>query len=260
MQGCDSASPLGDIAAALKANGIGWVARYYSHHADDHPKNLSPGEVTKLLAAGLQIVSVFEADPTHVGYFTPEQGKFDAGRALDLAQKCGQPALSAIYFTVDYDASDADIRNVIIPYFAAIEKSLGILYRIGAYGSGAVLDALMSAGLADRTWLAGSLGWSGSRDFSGADIEQGHGAQFQGVGIDFDEALNNPFGAWGRVAAIPPAPAPIPPAGVVGIIPSVRVVQDELARVGLYTARVDGDPGPLTLAALVEYWRRQTGP
>src|SRR5579859_2464635 len=129
MQGCDSASPLGDIAAALKANGIGWVGRYYSHNPDDNPKNLSPGEVTKLLAAGLQIVSIFEANPTRVEYFTPEQAIKDAERAMALAQKCGQPALSAIYFTVDYDAGENDIGAAIVPYFMAAKAKIGQSYK-----------------------------------------------------------------------------------------------------------------------------------
>jgi len=255
MQGCDSASPLGDIAASLTANGLRWVGRYYSHDADSNPKNLSPGEVATLVAAGLLIVSVFEADPTYVGYFTPDQGTKDAARALDLAQKCGQPALSVIYFTVDYDASADDIVGAIVPYFSAVKAAVGSLYRLGAYGSGAVLDALKTAGLAEYFWLADSLGWSGSSDFSGADIQQKNTTSLSGVGIDLDEALTVTFGGWDTVAIV--SPDPVPPSGVVGIIPSVRVVQAELARVGLYKARVDGDPGPLTIAALKEYWRRR---
>jgi Rv2525c-like, glycoside hydrolase-like domain len=41
------------------------------------------------------------------------------------AKTIGQPAGSAIYFAVDYDASAADIRNRIIPYFRAIADAAG---------------------------------------------------------------------------------------------------------------------------------------
>jgi hypothetical protein len=56
----------------------------------------------------------------------------------------------------------------VLPYFQSIRakhQAAAIQYRIGVYGSGNVLTAVLGAGLADLDWLSCSLGWGGSRAY-----------------------------------------------------------------------------------------------
>ena len=60
---------------------------------------------------------------------------------------------SAIYFSVDFDATSGEIAGNVVPYFNGVtrafdEESAGAPeYRVGAYGSGLVCGTLTSKGL-----------------------------------------------------------------------------------------------------------------
>jgi len=86
-------------------------------------------------------------------------------RALIIRRRRSiSPPESAIYFAVDNDASGSDIVGPINEYFRGIAAGFAAAggdapdYRVGVYGSGAVCQALMQAGLADYAWLAMSTG------------------------------------------------------------------------------------------------------
>src|SRR5947209_6722595 len=107
--------------AALKANGVAFVCRYYDASGGTSAKCLDAAEAQALLAAGLQIFVVYETAPTSVAYFTRAQGATDAAAAQLAAQRAGQPAQFPIYFAVDYDASDADLQGPITAYFNGVD-------------------------------------------------------------------------------------------------------------------------------------------
>ena len=253
MEGIDCASPVGHLAPRLFAAGIGFVGRYYSHNPDDNPKNLSPEEARALAAAGINIVSVFEARGDRAENFTAAQGALDAARALELAGRCGQTAASTIYFAVDFDASSADVASRILPYFAAIKQGLGGRYATGGYGSGFVLAELRAAGLIGHCWLAQARGWRGTANFADADIVQGPSSTMFNVAVDLDASRNNDFGAW----IIPGGISGDPPIGpVISAIPSARDLQTALAAAGCDPGAVDGIWGPRSAAALAAYYRQ----
>ena len=107
-----------------------------------------------------------------------------------------QPAGSAVYFAVDFDASAAEIRTAIIPYFRGVARAFaednGLpVYRVGVYGSGAVCAAVLDAGLAELAWLSCSTGWSGSRAFLASGrwtLKQRLPALIAGLDADPDDA------------------------------------------------------------------------
>ena len=222
MRGVDAARSLGPIAAGLVAQGYGFAGRYYSY---DRAKNLGPSEAWALSRAGLKIVSVWEAQGDCATAFTAAQGARDAREALRLAQELGQPEGSAIYFAVDFDASEIQIDDRVSPYFAALRGVIGGAYRVGVYGSGLVLAALRGRHLAEFCWLAQSRGWRGYAGFGGAAIEQGPQARILGIAVDHDEALTDEFGGWqnadavasggapGGAATVPAAAGPAPLSG-----------------------------------------------
>jgi hypothetical protein len=178
---------------SLKNNGVNTVGRYLSNSTW---KGLNAGEVANIKAAGLQIFSIYESNPTSASYFSAAKGKSDALDAYNLAKTVGQPEGTAIYFTVDYDAKAGDFP-AILAYFQGI-KSVLTSYKIGAYGSYTVLNYLHDNNAADY-WFQ-TIAWSSGQHCSFLNIYQ-----FQcdktlgGVSVDYDNIEKADIGAWGQV-------------------------------------------------------------
>ncbi|QOY96143.1 DUF1906 domain-containing protein [Massilia sp. UMI-21] len=194
--GFDTALQLTRHAQALRAQGIDFVMRYYSHNT---AKNLGPVEARALAAAGLRLGAVWESAGTHAGYFSRAQGQADGAGALALARAVGQPAGSSIYFAVDYDPSQADLDGPVADYFAGVTSALGCGYRIGVYGSGMCCGYLLERGQADCTWLSQSTGFAGSKAFAQAlryDLIQAlpKTIALDGCTLDVDPDSTNPAG------------------------------------------------------------------
>src|SRR5206468_6546155 len=140
----------------LSKNGITHVGRYLSHTSW---KGLNVKEVAAIKAAGLDIISIYETNPTKASYFTAAQGKKDALAAFALAQELSQPTGTTIYFTVDFDCPPSAF-GVIDEYFLAIKQNLQG-YKVGAYGNYSVIGHLKTLGHAD--YFFQTLAWSGGK-------------------------------------------------------------------------------------------------
>ncbi len=88
---------------AFKAIGVKTIARYYDWvDGETTCKSLYPKESDALIAAGFNIITIFQrenSDPET--FFKKSRGARDAREALKLASANGQPPGSAIYFAVD---------------------------------------------------------------------------------------------------------------------------------------------------------------
>jgi peptidoglycan hydrolase-like protein with peptidoglycan-binding domain len=206
LAGMDSNTNCSPFADRLSGQGMQFVARYYSNSA---AKTLTAAEAQKLSAAGVGIVAVFENSNDSADYFSAEIGSSQAATALELAAAIGQPAGSAIYFAVDYDATPADVQGPITGYFTAINTALAAAatqYAIGVYGSGMTCRVVRDASLAKFTWLTCSIGFSEYAAFrSQADIVQlaPERALLAGLNIDDDIAQSAEFGAFRLAQALP---------------------------------------------------------
>ena len=195
----------------LKQQGVSTVIRYYnfSNSSTFPNKRLELPEAEALAASGLQTAVVFQQRQNQASDFSELKG-FAAGReAFRHAQhSIGQPAGSGIYFSVDFDASNSEINNNVIPYFQGVRRAFeqesggNSEYRVGVYGSGLVSSRLTDRGLIELVWLAMSRGFRGTRDA----LEAGEFNLAQlppertlcGLGVDFNDP--NParpdFGAF----------------------------------------------------------------
>lgn len=170
LKGLDTTVELTRYANTLREKyGFDFAVRYYSHSAW---KNLSLGEARALSAAGLQIGVVWETAGTKASFFNRAQGLADASAALLMAAQMGQPAGSAIYFAVDYNATEADLDGPISNYFtgvnAALQVSSGEAYAVGVYGSGLTCASVIGAGQASLGWLSQSASFAGTKEYAEA--------------------------------------------------------------------------------------------
>jgi hypothetical protein len=204
-QGIDLATDAGHVAQYIKGNGLDFVARYY-RKPDSRWPALSANEAKVLSALGLNVVAVWESHSQHRDYFTYSRGYWDAMQAGQQAKLVGQPAGSAIYFAVDFDARGADIVPI-DQYFRGITAGLAAAtggksdYKVGVYGSGAVCDSVKGRGLAQYAWLSNSTAWAGSRSFADWNIRQGRPFATLGfINHDSNEARDD-YGGF-RLAGI----------------------------------------------------------
>jgi len=195
--------------------GVTAIIRYYARFTSQPEKRLTRAEAEAILDAGMSIGAVHQAAGDRATAFSHDSGVADATSARNYGAKViGQPEGSAIYFAVDFDATQADVNRRIVPYFRAVQMVMGSAdqlptYRVGAYGSGTVLKTLLDADLVDFTWLSQSLGFSGSRAFKASNrwtLFQHLPSKVGGLDVDVDEL--NPamidFGAFDRLDPLTP--------------------------------------------------------
>ena len=156
------------LIPCLNEKGITAVGRYYTKKRTN-TKILTADEARRLSDAGITIWTVYQNRHREPGDFSSVKGKQEAEDALDYARNViNQPPGSGIYFSADFDASQATFNNAIRPHFEAIVAAFaaaGNPYRIGVYSSGAVCKGLLEAGLVKLTWLSQSSGFRGTADF-----------------------------------------------------------------------------------------------
>jgi uncharacterized protein (TIGR02594 family) len=197
----DVAMDVGSFAAELRQAGVRTVIRYYNHRNSSRlpTKRLEKSEAEALTDAGLSLAAVFQqrgGSDGNIGDLSHANGVSDARRALELASDLRQPENSAIYFAVDHDYFRRSELDQIRPYFEAVKAQISDRYRIGLYGSGTVGAFMQRAGLIDLVWLAGAVGWSGTRSM----LETGAWTLFQkelhknwpGGRFQYDGNITNP--------------------------------------------------------------------
>ena len=199
-KGIDVAGDSGAFIPQIKAANLDFVVRYYRRSTSHFPA-LSASEARLLSSHGLQVAAVWEAASDHSGYFSRLSGLDDGSSAYHQANQIRQPAGSTIYFAVDFDASATDMAGGVGHYFQGVQTAFNAAngavpdYKVGVYGSGAVCEALLKAGLVEFTWLAMSTGWAGYNRFKGWNIKQGRALRGLPFDHDSDEAPDN-FGSF----------------------------------------------------------------
>lgn len=186
-------------AVCLIAAGRTFVIRYHSRTTQLPEKRLTPAEAAALARAGIEIAVVYQDRARQEVDFGAGRGEQDGTSAVIFAGQVGQPSGSAIYFAVDTDFSEAQLRSVVFPYFravkAAFDRAAGneTAFRIGVYGSGLTCRLLKGEfAFVEFTWLAESTGWRESRTYQDWDIKQ-H--------VNAGEALCNLADGWERCEA-----------------------------------------------------------
>lgn len=103
-------------------------------------------------------------------YFTYEQGKKDAETAFAVADGLGVPSGEIIYFAVDYDFMESQVKNMIIPYFQGIndcEISTTVTkYKVGIYSARNTCILVSNENLACSSFVSDmSRGYSGNMGY-----------------------------------------------------------------------------------------------
>jgi hypothetical protein len=213
----DASVSVKNKTSELKAAGVRTVIRYDHTLKPGGKKQLHPDEAKALALADLRLAIVNQSFNNEPKRFSYELGLADARYSRACMEQRGQPDGSAVYFSVDFDASAAELKSQIAAHFEGIaagmaEDSSRPRARVGVYGSGLSCQTLKAAGLAELCWLAQSKGWRNYAAFKASKqwhLLQGNAAVI--AGIDLDPNSANPmlpdFGdfapAWAEQPSIP---------------------------------------------------------
>lgn len=186
--------------AKIRTAGYRFVCRYLADAAN--PKNLTADEVAGLLAAGLDVVLVFEQGATRplAGAAT---GSLDGRAAKARADRLGAPPPAAIYAAVDFAPTSEQMPDV-LAYLRSFARGCAP-HPLGTYGGWATVDAVHRADLTRYLWQAG--GWSTFRDpatgqmkyrlHPAAVLRQHAGTvTIDRVQCDRNDALAADYGGW----------------------------------------------------------------
>ncbi len=205
--GVDVAASAEVLAGTLAKKGYKAVGRYYSK---SDWKRLTPTEAQQLIAARLTLFTVYQDANDSAAQFNAETGTAQAQEAMRQAKTViRQPEGTAIYFAVDYDASQQDHDQNIRPYFEAINQAFseaGSPYKIGVYANGLINQNLLDDKLVDFTWLSQSTGFRDYDKFKESNkwnILQGPPVTISGT--DFDSnTINLSRGSFGGFTHLVP--------------------------------------------------------
>lgn len=189
----DTSSNTIERLMCIANTGVQIIFRYYASAVNW--KVITPPEAQAISNAGMQIGVVFE-DGVNLDSFTKQNGIAHATSAYQYAKETiKQPFGSAIFFAIDLNVTDNQINNNIIPYFEGIKEALNKLsqpnetYKVGAYGCGAAVNALMDLKLCDYRWLSCSTSFNGTqRALEGGNYEMAQhfnaNAEVCNIGVD----------------------------------------------------------------------------
>jgi peptidoglycan hydrolase-like protein with peptidoglycan-binding domain len=183
-------------AAQLYKDGYRAVGRYLGYFAYGYAKAMTPEEVTAIKSAKLQILSIYETNPTHASYFTAAQGTKDAEVAELEASKLGQDPGTIIMYTVDYDAQPSDFPAIdayVSALLAASKK-----YKPAIYGSYSVIEHLKTK-FGAKVSLGQTCAWSGGKYDSAVMFYQSKtDTTVDGISADIDQ-INDTEGLWPKM-------------------------------------------------------------
>lgn len=168
---CDCSEQILSLAKAQKLReDYNIVGRYLTGTVGgSKPKNLSPGELQILAENNLRVFPIFQDGGASLTYFGNYQGQLDAKDAIFAARKLHIPNDTIIYFAVDYDFTEKQVLERVIPHFEGIKTVFDASkskYKIGIYGSRNTCSIVCNNNLAVSSFVSDmSTGYSGNMGF-----------------------------------------------------------------------------------------------
>lgn len=211
----------------LKNNNYQYIARYITNASGGRDKKITAEELQVLFTNGIRLFPIFQTSGTYLDYFNEAQGISDGQTVATAADNLNLQFGTIVYFAVDYDATDVQITNNILPYFKGVQKSLltsgKAQYRVGVYGTRNVCTRVCNAGYAISSFVSDmSTGYSGNLGFpipdnwaldqfvtdkitsEGVTIEidkNGFSGQYKGISQEYSKtiAYSNTLGKNARI-------------------------------------------------------------
>ena len=136
------------------------VGRYLTGTANRKRKFITFEEIKNLESAGLRVFPIYQDGGYKVQYFqNVKQGIEDAHTAITAAKRIGVPKGTTIYFAVDFDCYDYQMKSFIVPYFKKLNlvfdsETNNKKYKVGIYAPRYICSYISKKGLAEYSFVA----------------------------------------------------------------------------------------------------------
>ena len=158
---CDCSTVLNKQQALdIKNAGYQVVGRYLTGTANRKRKFITFEEIKNLESAGLRVFPIYQDGGYKVQYFqNVKQGIEDAHTAITAAKRIGVPDGTTIYFAVDFDCYDYQMKSFIVPYFKKLNlvfdsETNNKKYKVGIYAPRYICSYISKKGLAEYSFVA----------------------------------------------------------------------------------------------------------
>ena len=156
-------------AKSLYDAGYRYIGRYLTKVQGGLDKNLTAEEITSVTSAGLKIFPIFQESNNAIGDFNYVSGYLNGYDAIMAATQLLIPSETTIYFAVDFDALEEQVKDEITEYFRGINKAkedLNAAYGVGIYSARNTCSIICERGLATSSFVSDmSTGYSGNLGF-----------------------------------------------------------------------------------------------
>lgn len=175
----------------IKAGYSGLMA-YISQ--DTSGKNITRDEIDAYHAKGLDVGLNYEYNPGSAKNGA-HAGDTDGAIAVNHARDLGAPQGTCLYFSVDWDVTDAEKPAVLAYANAARNQCLAAGYEAGIYGGYWVVLYLLNNGYKGRLWQ--TFGWSGGNWLGNAVLRQIQNGVIVGKSnVDRNQVIIPDWGQW----------------------------------------------------------------
>lgn len=158
---CDCSTVLNKQQALdIKNAGYQVVGRYLTGTANRKRKFITFEEIKNLESAGLRVFPIYQDGGYKAEYFQNlRQGIVDAHTAITAAKRIGVPDGTTIYFAVDFDCYDYQMKSFIVPYFKKLNlvfdsETNNKKYKVGIYAPRYICSYISKKGLAEYSFVA----------------------------------------------------------------------------------------------------------
>lgn len=158
---CDCSTVLNKQQALdIKNAGYQVVGRYLTGTANGKRKFITFEEIKNIESAGLRVFPIYQDGGYKAEYFQNlRQGIVDAHTAITAAKRIGVPDGTTIYFAVDFDCYDYQMKSFIVPYFKKLNlvfdsETNNKKYKVGIYAPRYICSYISKKGLAEYSFVA----------------------------------------------------------------------------------------------------------
>lgn len=144
----------------IKNAGYQVVGRYLTGTANGKRKFITFEEIKNIESAGLRVFPIYQDGGYKAEYFQNlRQGIVDAHTAITAAKRIGVPDGTTIYFAVDFDCYDYQMKSFIVPYFKKLNlvfdsETNNKKYKVGIYAPRYICSYISKKGLAEYSFVA----------------------------------------------------------------------------------------------------------
>lgn len=142
--------------SALYQNGVRYIGRYLTKVQNGLDKNMTDDEIVRIHNSGCNIIPIFQESNSSANDFNYSSGYESWNKAIKAATKLRIPHCT-IYFAVDFDVTDYQVKTIIKEFFQGINDAKSVnpsIYDVGIYSTRNACQRINEYGLTTGCYVS----------------------------------------------------------------------------------------------------------